>query len=398
MVLGALIAAGATPEWLCSLPERLGLAGVTVTMEEVDRGGVRATKITVRTAEGTVEGEGRVDAAHPHRQVGELLAIVDRANVSPWVKAHATAAFRLLGEAEGRVHGVPAERVSLHEVGAVDALVDIVGAIEGFEQLGVTDVYARPLALGSGWVQAAHGALPIPAPATTLLVEGLPIGPDGPVVGEATTPTGAVLLRVLSRGLPPSHWRAVRSGWGAGTRNPGGYPNALRLTLAEPVAEAAEVIVVSADLDDLNPEYLEPLRVALVDAGALDVQMWSSYMKKGRIGFRVEAIAPVGLDQAVAEAFFAHSTTAGVRWHRATRETLTRRQVSVETAGGDAVRVKVLEGPAGPTVKPEYEDVIAAARRSGRPAQEIAAEAQETARARVRRPASATPLGHKESS
>ena len=134
-------------------------------------------------------------------------------------------AFRLLGEAEGRVHGVPAEEVALHEVGAVDALIDIVGAIEGFERLGIDRVYNRPVALGSGWVRAAHGVIPVPAPATALLLEGIEMGPNGPVSGEAVTPTGAVLLRVLSEGRRRQRWRAVRaSAWGAGGRNPPNYP------------------------------------------------------------------------------------------------------------------------------------------------------------------------------
>jgi uncharacterized protein (DUF111 family) len=166
---------------------------------------------------------------------------------------------------------MPADRVPLHEVGAVDALVDIVGGVEGFEQLGITRIYNRPVAVGTGWVHAAHGTIPVPAPATSILLEGLELGPNGPVVGEATTPTGAVLLRVLSSGPPPSRWRALHAGaWGAGGRDPRQYPNALRLIIAESALEAGEVILLSTDLDDLSPEYMEPLREALFTAGALE--------------------------------------------------------------------------------------------------------------------------------
>ncbi len=199
-------------------------------------------------------------------------------------------AFRLLGQAEGRIHGMPAEQVALHEVGALDALIDIVGAIEGFEQLGISRIYNRPIGVGDGWVRAAHGVMPVPAPATAILLEGLEVGPNGPVTGEAVTPTGAVLLRVLSEGAPPARWRGVLAGaWGAGGRNPSTYANALRLIIAEPVTEAGEIVVLSTNLDDMSPEYLDPLREALVAAGALDVQVWSTQMKKGRTGFRVEA-------------------------------------------------------------------------------------------------------------
>jgi hypothetical protein len=271
------------------------------------------------------------------------------------------------------VHGLPAAQVPLHEVGAVDALIDIVGGIEGFEQLGISRIYSRPVAVGGGWVHAAHGTIPVPAPATAILLEGLELGPNGPVVGEATTPTGAVLLRVLSSGSPPARWRALQAGaWGAGGRNPKGYPNALRLILAEAAPEAGEVVLLSTDLDDLSPEYLEPLREALFTAGALDVQLWATQMKKGRVGFRIEVTTGPEHADATVAALFRHSTTSGIRRQTAERVTLARREVEVTSSDGSAVRVKVVEGPDGPRVKPEYEDVTAVARRTGQPAHEVA--------------------------
>src|SRR4029079_18463672 len=155
------------------------------------------------------------------RHIGDLIRTVEQAPLSAWVRERAVRAFRLLGEAEGRVHGMPAEEVALHEVGAVDALVDVVGAIEGFERLGISRIYNRPVALASGWGRALHGVWPVPAPATALLLEGIEIAPNGPVTGEAVTPTGAVLLRVLSEGAPPARWRGVVArAWGAGARHP----------------------------------------------------------------------------------------------------------------------------------------------------------------------------------
>ena len=401
MLLGALVAAGAPPEWLRSLPARLGFPDVRVEVSNVDRCGVKAVKVDVLLPDGSREEPSKLVHDHrqlqhephahhhphhhghgqdSHRHIGELIAVVERATLSPWVKERATRAFRLLGEAEGRVHGLPAEEVPLHEVGAVDALVDIVGGIEGFEQLGITRIYNRPLAVGSGWVRAAHGVIPVPAPATAILLEGVEVGPNGPVAGEATTPTGAVLIRVLSAGAPPARWRAAEAGaWGAGGRNPKDYPNALRLILAGAALEAAEVVLMSTDLDDLSPEYLDPMREALFLAGALDVQLWATQMKKGRTGFRVEiTVAPAEADK-VAEALFRHSTTAGIRRYSAERVTLARREVEVTTADGSAVRVKVLDGPDGPRVKPEYDDVAALARRTGRPAYEVARDLQSRA-------------------
>jgi uncharacterized protein (TIGR00299 family) protein len=397
MVLGALLAAGAEPDWLRRLPARLGFPDVHIEITEVDRGGIRATKVDVVLPGGARElpnlpvehdhghgqehdhAGGHAHAHHhgPHRHVGELLEIVERAPLSPWVRERAVRAFTLLGEAEGRIHGMPAASVALHEVGAVDALVDIVGAIEGFEQLGIGRVYHRPVAVGSGWVRAAHGVIPVPAPATAVLLEGLEVGPNGPVAGEATTPTGAVLLRVLSSGAPPARWRAVAAGaWGAGGRNPTGYPNALRLILAEPAQEAGEVVLLSTDLDDLSPEYLDPLREALFAAGALDVQLWGTQMKKGRAGFRVEAVVSPGEADQVADALFRHSTTAGIRRHVVERITLRRQELELDAGDGMLVRVKVLDAPGGPRVKPEYDDVAAVARRTGRPAHEVARDLQ----------------------
>jgi uncharacterized protein (TIGR00299 family) protein len=394
MLLGALVAAGAQPEWLRGLPARLGFPAVRVEIGPVYRCGVRATKVDIRLPGGIQEDpspiveepghrhhhphhdhghDGHPDDHGPHRHIGELIELVERADLSEWVHERAVRAFELLGEAEGRIHGVPADQVSLHEVGAVDAVIDIVGGIEGFEQLGITRVFNRPVALGSGWVRAEHGAMPVPAPATSVLLEGLEVGPNGPVTGEATTPTGAALLRVLSSGAPPARWRAVESGaWGAGGRDPKDYPNALRLILASTALEAGEVVLLSTDLDDLSPEYLDPLREALFGAGALDVQVWATQMKKGRTGFRIEVtVSPAEADGA-AVALFRHSTTSGIRRNVAERVTLARREVEVTSADGTAVRVKVLEGPDGPRVKPEYEDVAAVARRTGLPAHEVA--------------------------
>src|SRR6266542_5716902 len=201
MTLAALLSLGLPVEWLEELPRRLGVGDVRVTVRDVRRAGITCKQIDFAIPE------------QPHgRHVGELVTLVERAPVSDWVKERAVRAFRLVGEAEGRVHGVAPEKVHLHEVGAVDAVLDVVGAIEGFEQLGVEAVYHWPVAVGNGWVEAAHGRLPVPAPATAILLEGLEVatGRGGPVEGEATTPTGAALVRALSSGAPPGQWRLVK--------------------------------------------------------------------------------------------------------------------------------------------------------------------------------------------
>jgi uncharacterized protein (TIGR00299 family) protein len=410
MVLGALVSAGAEEQWLRGVPARLGLPEVSVDVERVDRGGVSCLKVNVRLPGGRMEhptephshqhdhSQPHPDHSHdhhqgPHRHVGELLDVIERAPLSPWVRERASQAFRLLGEAEGKVHGVAPERVALHEVGAADALVDIVGAVEGFERLGISKIYNRPVAVGSGWVRAAHGIMAVPAPATAILLEGIDVESSGPATGEATTPTGAVLLRVLSSGPPPRRWRPVQAGaWGAGGRNPSGYANALRLVIAEPAVEAGEVVLLSTDLDDLSPEYIDPLRDALFAAGALDVQVWATQSKKGRTGFRLETTVSPGEADSVADALFRHSTTAGIRRQSAERITLARRELQVDAGDGMRVRVKVLDAPDGPRVKPEYDDVAAVARRTGKPAHEVARDLRERALRQVSPEGAARPL------
>ena len=411
MLLGALVDVGAPEDWLCALPARLGFPEVSIEVTRTSRCGVSCSQVRIRTGAGEAEDPSpayaaprahhQAEHAHhhatgAHRHLGELLRIVDRAPLSPTVRERATAAFQLLCREEGRVHGMPAEAVALHEVGAIDALIDVIGGIEGFERLGVERVFTRPVALGTGWIHTAHGVVAVPAPVTTRLLEGVLIGPDGPVTGEATTPTGAVLLRVLTSGPPPARYRPTRTGWGAGGRDPEGYPNALRLMLAEAAAEAAEVVTLATDVDDLSPEYVDPLREALFAAGALDVQLWPTYMKKGRPGFRIEVICDTSVEERVLRAFFLHSTTAGIRRAVGERVTLPRRHLEVPAGAGVSVLVKVLEGPGGPRVKAEFEDVRRAADRLGRPAHEVARDVESTARALVAEPTSGASHSPKE--
>lgn len=377
MTLGALVASGLETSWVQGLPARLGVGPVGVAVERVMRSGIAATKVTFDI------GESDPDAHHG-RSIGALIDVVRGAEVSDRVRETAIRAFRLLGEAEGAVHGVEPDRVHLHEVGAIDAVLDIVGAIDGFERLGVEHVYHLPVAVGNGWVRAAHGELPVPAPATARLLEGIEVRTAGPVTGEATTPTGAVLLRVLSQGAPPQGWKPLQSGWGAGERDPAAYPNALRLFIGEATAEAGWVEVLATDIDDLQPEYVEPLRAAVMEAGALDCQVWSTQGKKGRIGIRVEALAPTEAAERVAEALFAHSTTGGIRRWPTWRLTLPRHEIAVELDETLRVRVKVWDTGSGYRMKPEYDDVVSASARLGRPALEVAREVERRAESVLR--------------
>lgn len=372
MILGSLVDVMGDDAWLRELTVRVGFPDVDVRIERVHRCSVAATKIDFVVPDTIAE-------QRHGRHIGELTDLVRGGKLAPEVKESAIAALELVGEAEGKVHGVPPDRVHLHEVGAIDAVLDMVGAVEGFKRLGVEAVYNLPIALGDGWVDTEHGKLPVPAPATSILLEGVAVRRAGPVTGESVTPTGAALIRVLSAGEPPDCWRTLNAGWGAGTRDPEEYPNSLRLMVAEAAREAGAVEVVATDIDDLSPEYLEPLREAVMAAGAVDCLAWATLGKKGRVGLRLEALAPPAQIDQVVDAIFAHSTTAGIRRWSASRSTLSREELVVEVGPAHRVRIKVLSGPRGPRMKPEYGDVARVAAEMGLPALDVARQAERLA-------------------
>jgi uncharacterized protein (TIGR00299 family) protein len=272
------------------------------------------------------------------------------------------------------------ERVHLHEVGSVDAILDILGSIWGFAELGVTRVYCGTLSLGDGFVTAAHGVLPVPAPATLKLLEGLRVrsGPEG--AGELVTPTGAALVRALSSGFTPTEYTPVRSGFGAGTKDPGDRPNALRIILADETnARTPEIgaaveeraSVLATDIDDMSPEHLAAAADAARDAGALDVTCITVAMKKGRLGTRIEVLCRDEDVERLEALLFERTSTLGVRRTGVIRRALARDVRTVEVLGHD-VRVKFAALPDGRRrAKPEYEDVRSVAEATGRSLHEV---------------------------
>ncbi|HET7187344.1 MAG TPA: nickel pincer cofactor biosynthesis protein LarC, partial [Gemmatimonadaceae bacterium] len=320
MTLGALLGVGLDPAWLRELPARLGLADVSVEIREVLRGELVCWKVDFAIP------------PQPHgRHIAEIRALVARSGAPDRVRERADAAFMAIATAEGEIHGMPAEKVHLHEVGAVDAILDVVGVIWGLELLGVEDVRCGPLRTGDGTVRAAHGLLPVPAPATLKLLEGQIVrpGPDG--AGELVTPTGAALVRVLSSGLPPAEYVPRASGYGAGTKDFPGRANALRVILADVASEATassreRVLVLACDVDDMSPEYLAGVVERVRGEGALDVVLLATTMKKGRQGTRVEALClPPDADR-LEGLLLRETTTIGVRRSEVTRVTLPRKQ------------------------------------------------------------------------
>lgn len=360
MTLGALVGLGLDQDWLRALPARLGLDGVRVDIREVLRGELVCWKVEFEIP------------PQPHgRHITEIREMVARTEAPDDVKRKADDAFWAIATAEGEIHGMPPEKVHLHEVGAVDAILDVVGSIWGMALLGVEEVRCGPLRTGDGTVRAAHGLLPVPAPATLKLLEGHVVrpGPDG--AGELVTPTGAALVRVLSAGPPPEEYIPRASGYGAGTKDFPGRANALRIVLADAVASSngsgrETLAVLASDVDDMSPEYLAAFADRARSEGALDVVLMSTTMKKGRAGTRLEVLCRPA-DASRFEALLLTETSAiGVRRSEVSRLALPRRVMQV-TVLGETVRLKEVVLPDGSTRrKPEFDDVQRLALATGR--------------------------------
>ncbi len=379
MLLGALLDLGLPLDSLRAELAKVPLPGWRIEAGPVQRSGLKATK-----AEVVVEGHHR----QHHRGLGDILGIIGRSALASPVKDRAASLFRRLAEAEAAVHGTTPDHVHFHEVGAVDAIVDIVGGVVGMHWLGVERVVASPLNVGSGTVTMEHGAFPVPAPATALLVRGVPVFAAGE--GERLTPTGALLVtgHAQSYGpLPAMVPRAV--GYGAGSRDTPDRPNVLRVVVGEetPAGAAAEtVLVLETEIDDMPPQLLAPLLEKLLAAGALDVYYTAVQMKKGRPGVLVTALAPPERRAAVEDLLFAETTTLGVRWQEWQRTVLGRRVVPVATPYGE-IGVKLgLRAGAVTNASPEFEDCRRAAERSGVPVKEVWAAALACWRSRESQP------------
>ena len=367
MVLGALVDLGLSPDWLRAFVASLGLGDITVVVERANRRGIDAGRVYFE-----------LPPQHAHRHLRHVLEIVDGSGASAPVKARAGNVFRRLAQAEATIHGTDIERVHFHEVGALDAILDVLCTVAGIAELGVERCYTRPVQLGIGWVDMEHGRFPVPAPAVLQLLAGLPVRDDG-LEGECTTPTGAALVTVLTEGrTAPADFVLERTGFGAGSRDAPDRPNCLRAILAQ-VAEAASeraggLLVLQADIDDMSPEYVPGAQEALLAAGALDAVVLPLGMKKGRLGVRLEALVPESALDAVLSALFRETTTIGARYWFVTRPALDRSEEVVEWRGQRVRRKRVRLPGGGERAKPEAEDVAGAARATGVPAEQLRRE------------------------
>lgn len=312
---------------------------------------------------------------HDHHTLKEIAAAIGRSALSRDGKDRAVQLFRRLAEAEAAVHDVPVEKIHLHEVGALDSIVDIVGAVFALDWLGASHIVSSPVNVGSGLVECAHGTFPVPAPATARLLEGVPVY-AGAVQTELTTPTGALLITSYAKSFGPlPMMRIDRIGYGAGDKDFKGHPNVFRLVLGESDASTMTepIVTVECEIDDMNPQLFGPLMDRLYAAGALDVFYSAVQMKKNRPGTLVTVIAHPDRRHDIAGVFFAETTTIGVRYREMLRECLEREWEALETPVGK-IRFKVARR-AGQVLNaaPEFDDCLRAAVEHGLPVKVVQA-------------------------
>ena len=365
MTIAALLHLGAPRAALDEGLGRLNLPGVSVEVRDVEVAGIRALHVEVR---GTAE-------RHPHRTWREIRELIAGARLPPRAAELAQSGFARLAEAEGRIHGVPAESVEFHEVGAIDSIVDMVGAALLVDALGPEQIVGLPPPSGGGTAQSAHGIIPLPAPATLELLRGRTLRPSGP--GERTTPTGAAILAAWTEEAVAVPEMAVdRIGYGAGTRRWEDAPNLVRAILGRPAAGDRQAAwVLEANLDDLSPQLVAAALDSVLAVGALDAWVAPLTMKKGRPGHLFGALVPEAARARVEAEIFKQTSTLGVRATRIERRVLDRELVEVDTAYG-RVRVKIgKNGSDVLNVAPEFEDCRQAAERAGVALKEVMAAA-----------------------
>ena len=343
MILGALLDLGLPLDGLRGALGTLAIEYGEVAADRVSRAGVAAMKF--RLVEKGAATAAAAAPAHKHHHLKHIVAAIRRSSLSAEGQDRAVHLFERLAAAEAAIHDTPIERVHLHEVGALDSIIDIVGAVYAFEWFGIADVVASPLNVGGGTVQCAHGLFPVPAPATARLLAGAPIYSDG--TSELVTPTGALIVTSYAREfgpLPPL--RLAGTGYGAGDRDPKDRPNVLRVLRGQRVGAGAgagdtnRVVQIECQIDDMNPQLFGPLMDRLAGAGALDVFYAAVQMKKNRPGTLVTIVAPPERREAVAGVLFTQTTTIGIRYQEMHRDVLNREIRTIDTPVGP-IRFKI---------------------------------------------------------
>ncbi len=346
MILGALVDAGWPEGQLKALPQILGIDGVEVSCSRVMRCGISGIKVTVSSTR-----------TQNLRTLPAITEIITASSIPPSVKEKILGIFHIMAHAEAEVHGCSIDEVHFHEIGAVDTIIDITGAVLAIEELGISRCTSSPLPMGSGFIKCAHGTLPVPAPAVAKIVEKMPVyGTD--IESETVTPTGAAILKGLCQGFGPMPQMAVhKTGCGAGEREFADRPNLLRIWTGSSLQVSHSPITkLSTCIDDMNPELFPHVIEKLLGAGALDAFIRPVSMKKGRPGMELVALSPQGLEERLRDVIFSETTTSGIRFSTEARFLLKRRIEEVQSPWG-RVKVKVIVRPDGTEERvPEYEE------------------------------------------
>ena len=337
MILGAMVAAGVDPNYLREQLSRLSVSGFTINFETVNRSGLSATYARVETA-----------PEHKHRHFSDIKQIIETSALSAAVKQRAVQIFTRLAEAEARVHNEPIDHIHFHEVGAVDAIVDVVGAAICFDTLRIDRFISSPLHVGSGMVKMAHGQFPVPPPAVTELLKGVPFYATN-IKGELLTPTGAAIITtVCSEYGPIPRMTTESNGYGAGTREYQDFPNVLRVLIGETEDTGAtdeRLWMIETNLDDASPQIVGHVMDRVLESGALDCFFTPVQMKKNRPGVLLSVLCDAAEKEGVMKLLFTETTTLGVRSYEVTRRALERSVVRVETPYGPIdVKVAHLDG------------------------------------------------------
>ena len=364
MLMGALLELLPEPETFLAKMQELDLPGIEISAKKSQKCGISGTHMEV-LCHGQEEGHEQEHEHHHHHHttLADISHILSHLNVSDRVRQDAQAVYAAIADAESRVHGTTIDQIHFHEVGTLDALADVVGVCVLMEMLQAEQVIASPVHVGSGQVHCAHGILPVPAPATALLLEGIPMY-TGTIRGELCTPTGAALLKHFVQRFGPSPvMRVEKTGYGMGKKD-FEAANCVRAMLGQTQEESTTIAQLACNLDDMTPEALGFAQERLWEAGALDVTTAPIGMKKNRPGVQLTCLCRLEDREKLVSVLFAHTTTLGVRESLCTRYTLARSQRTVETEHGP-VRVKEARGWGVTREKPEYEDVANIAREQG---------------------------------
>ena len=349
MTLGAMVDLGVPVQWLQQEVGKLPLEGFEIDSRNVTRHGIRAVQVDVRVQENQA-----------HRNFANIREMIDDSPFSPQVKANGIAVFDRLAAAEAAVHGIPKEQVHFHEVGGMDAIVDIMGTCLAMEYLHIDAVICSSLPLGGGFVQCRHGTLPVPAPATLEVLKGLPVS-GGPVQEELVTPTGAAIAATLAGAFEPvPEMRIDRIGYGAGSRKLESRPNLLRIIVGEQVKSGISItgeplVLLECCIDDMNPEFFGYLMERLFEDGALDVWWVPVYMKKNRPGTMIQVLCGPDKSATTVQRLFSETTTLGVRYHQVRRSSLAREMIEIQTPWGPAAAKQVTGIDGSLRVVPEFE-------------------------------------------